>query len=152
MGISAKEMSKRLNQVANQVYLKNLVNEGIVENESKLIAIKKDEYEQGDIYSNGKSRTYAWEWYRQEKRLLNPRADGFVDLIYSGSFIGAFEITEKGKGYIFKSNDGKSSLLETKYNNSKSNIFDLNQDVFNDFINKYVKKDFVKEIKTQLGQ
>ena len=152
MGISAKEMSKRLNQVANQVYLKNLVNEGIVENESKLIAIKKDEYEQGDIYSNGKSRTYAWEWYRQEKRLLNPRADGFVDLIYSGSFIGAFEITEKGKGYIFKSNDGKSSLLETKYNNSKSNIFDLNQDVFNDFINKYVKKDFIKEIKTQLGQ
>ena len=152
MGISAKEMSKRLNQVANEVYLKNLVNEGIVENESKLIAIKKDEYEQGDIYSNGKSRTYAWEWYRQEKRLLNPRADGFVDLIYSGSFIGAFEITEKGKGYIFKSNDGKSSLLETKYNNSKSNIFDLNKDVFNDFINKYVKKDFVKEIKTQLGQ
>ena len=152
MGISAKEMSKRLNQVANEIYLKNLVNEGIVENESKLIAIKKDEYEQGDIYSNGKSRTYALEWYRQEKRLLNPRADGFVDLIYSGSFIGAFELIEKGKGYIFKSNDGKSSLLETKYNNSKSNIFDLNQDLFNDFINKYVKKDFLKAIKTQLGQ
>lgn len=152
MGISAKEMSKRLSQVANEVYLKNLVNEGIVENESKLIAIKKDEYEQGNIYSNGKSRTYAWEWYRKEKELMNPKASGFVDLIYSGSFIGAFELIEKGKGYIFKSNDRKSILLENKYNNSKSNIFDLNQDVFNNFINKYVRKDFVKAIKTQLGQ
>ena len=50
------------------------------------------------------------------------------------------------------SNDSKSLLLANKYNNSKSNIFDLNQDVFNDFMLKYVKKDFTDSIKELLGQ
>jgi len=145
-------MSQRLHRLANEATLKILVNAEIAENEDRLISIKKEEYLDGNIYSNGVSRTYAWDWYRQEKELMNPRASGFVDLIYSGSFIGAFEITEKGKGYFFKSNDSKSSLLASKYNNSKSNIFDLNQDVFNQFIDKYVKKGFIKAIKQELGQ
>ena len=152
MGISAKEMSQRLSRVANESTLKILVNAEIAENEERLISIKKDEYEQGNIYSNGVRRTYAWEAYRQEKQLLNPRADGFVDLIYSGRFIAAFELTTKGKGYTFLSTDSKSNLLKSKYNNSKSDIFDLNQDVFNQFIDKYVKKGFIKAIKTELGQ
>ncbi len=141
-----------MNRLANEQTLKILVNAEIAENEERLIAIKKDEYEQGDIYSNGVRRTYALKPYREEKLLLNPRADGFVDLIYSGSFISAFELTTKGKGYTFMSTDSKSSLLKSKYNNSKSDIFDLNQDVFNQFIDKYVKKGFVKAIKIELGQ
>jgi hypothetical protein len=141
-----------LSRVAKEQTLKILVNAEIAENEERLIAIKKDEYEQGDIYSNGVRRTYAWKAYRQEKQLLNPRADGFVDLIYSGRFIAAFELTTKGKGYTFLSTDSKSNLLKSKYNNSKSDIFDLNQDVFNQFIDKYVKKGFIKAIKTELGQ
>jgi hypothetical protein len=145
-------MSRRLSIVANEKALKTLVNVEITKNEDKLISIKKDEYEQGNIYSNGKSRTYAWEWYRREKELMNPRAGGFVDLIYSGRFINSFELIEKGKGYFFMANDSKSMLLANKYNNSKSNIFDLNQDVFNDFMLKYVKKDFTDSIKELLGQ
>ena len=145
-------MSQRLSRVANESTLKILVNAEIAENEERLISIKKDEYEQGNIYSNGVRRTYAWEAYRPEKQLLNPRADGFVDLIYSGRFIAAFELTTKGKGYTFLSTDSKSNLLKSKYNNSKSDIFDLNQDVFNQFIDKYVKKGFIKAIKTELGQ
>jgi hypothetical protein len=152
MGISAKEMSKRLHRLANEKTLKILVEAEIAENEEKLIAIKKDEYEQGDIYSRGVRRTYAWKAYREEKLFMNPRADGFVDLIYKGSFIGGFEITTKGKGYTFLSTDSKSNLLKSKYNNSKSDIFDLNQDVFNQFIDKYVKKGFIKALKEQLGQ
>lgn len=136
----------------NLQHLKNLVKIEIVQNENNLIAIKKDEYRDGNIYSNGERRSYAWEEYEDEKRLMNPRAGGAVDLIYTGSFINAFEITEKGEGYIFKSNDGKSDLLSEKYNNSKSSIFDLNQNVFDKFLNEYVKKDFVKEIKKELGQ
>lgn len=145
-------MSQRLKKVTNEVTLKNLVNVEIIENEDVLIAIKRNEYEQGDIYSNGVRRTYAWDWYKKEKQLLNPRADGFVDLIYSGKFINAFELTEVGKNYLFTSTDSKKSLLENRYNNSKSNIFDLNQKVFDTFIDKYVKKGFIKAIKKELGQ
>jgi hypothetical protein len=141
-----------LHRLANEQTLKILVNAEIAENEEKLIAIKKDEYEQGDIYSRGVRRTYAWKAYREEKLLMNPRADGFVDLIYGGGFIGGFEITTKGKGYTFFSTDSKSRLLKEKYNNSKSDIFDLDQNVFNEFINKYVKQGFVKVLKQQLGQ
>jgi hypothetical protein len=141
-----------LSRLANEKTLKILVNAEIAENEEKLIAIKKDEYEQGDIYSRGVRRTYAWKAYREEKLLMNPRADGFVDLIYGGGFIGAFEITTKGKGYTFLSTDSKARLLKEKYNNSKSDIFDLDQNVFNDFINKYVKQGFIKALKEQLGQ
>lgn len=146
-------MSRRLSRIANESVLKILVNAEIAENEERLISIKKEEYLDGDIYSRGTiRRTYALKPYREEKLLLNPRADGFVDLIYSGSFIGAFEVTTKGKGYTFLSTDSKSNLLKSKYNNSKSDIFDLNQDVFNDFMNKYVKKGFVMALKEQLGQ
>jgi hypothetical protein len=145
-------MSQRLSRLANEKTLKILVNAEIAENEEKLIAIKKDEYEQGDIYSRGVRRTYAWKAYREEKLLMNPRADGFVDLIYGGGFIGGFEITTKGKGYTFLSTDSKARLLKEKYNNSKSDIFDLDQNVFNDFINKYVKQGFIKALKEQLGQ
>ena len=145
-------MSQRLHRLANEQTLKILVNAEIAENEERLISIKKEEYLEGDIYSRGVRRTYALKPYREEKLLLNPRADGFVDLIYSGSFIAAFEITTKGKGYTFLSTDSKSNLLKLKYNNSKSDIFDLNQDVFNEFINKYVKQGFIKALKEQLGQ
>ena len=155
MGISAKEMSKRLQPLLDQQHLKNLVNIEIINNEDTLIAIKKNEYQQGNIYSSEVRRTYAggvWDFYRQEKMEKNPRAGGFVDLIYSGAFIGAFELIEKGKGLFFKSNDWKYDLLEKKYNNSASNIFNLNKDVYNAFINKYVVNDFIKVLKKQLGQ
>ena len=146
-------MSKRLHRLANEATLKVLVNAEIAENEERLISIKKDEYLEGDIYSRGNiRRTYAWKAYREEKLLQNPRADGFVDLIYKGGFIGAFEVTTKGKGYTFMSTDSKAQLLKERYNNSKSDIFDLDQDVFNDFINKYVKQGFIKALKEQLGQ
>lgn len=141
-----------MSRLANEKTLKILVEAEIAENEEILIAIKKDEYEQGDIYSKGVRRTYAWKSYREEKLFQNPRADGFVDLIYKGGFIGAFEVTTKGKGYTFMSTDSKAQLLKERYNNSKSDIFDLDQDVFNDFINKYVKQGFIKALKEQLGQ
>lgn len=141
-----------MSRLANEKTLKILVEAEIAENEEILIVIKKDEYEQGDIYSKGVRRTYAWKAYREEKLFLNPRADGFVDLIYGGDFIRGFELTRKGNGYTFFSTDSKAQLLKERYNNSKSDIFDLNQDVFNEFINKYVKQGFVKAIKQELGQ
>ena len=39
-----------------------------------------------------------------------------------------------------------------QYNKGDRDIFNLSQKAFNDFLIKYVKDDFVKALKKQLGQ
>lgn len=149
MALSPKQFHQRLQPLLNPVHLKNLVNVEIIENEDKLIAIKRDEYEQGDIYSNGSTRSYKWKSYSDEKRILNPRAGGKVDLILTGDFIKSFQITEKGKGYIFKATDRKTSLITNRYGKG---IFDLRDENFIAFHIRYVYPGFLKAINTELGQ
>lgn len=149
--------------MANELYLKNLVNEGIIENESKLIAIKRAEYEKGNIYSNGKAaysegssyeanQKAGYDTYAPFKYNKNPLAGGAVDLILEGDFINSFLLKEKGKGYIFDATDRKKIKLMNQYNKGNRDIFNLSQKAFNDFLIKYVKDDFVKALKKQLGQ
>lgn len=143
----------------NQQHLKNLVNIEIINDEEKLIAIKKEQYIVGDIFSNGKKAKYSKksrvveggnELYRDFKNKLNPKAGlGNVDLILGGSFINSFFLEEKGEGYIFSATDSKTDDLLGRYGEE---IFNLNQKAFNDFLIKYVKDDFVKVLKKQLGQ
>ena len=40
----------------------------------------------------------------------------------------------------------------SQYNKKGRNIFNLHQDKFDFFLNKYVKNDFIKAIKKELGQ
>ena len=147
----------------NQQHLKNLVNIEIINNEEKLVAIKRNEYEQGNIFSNGsaaysKSSSYeanekaGYDTYAPFKYDKNPLAGGAVDLILSGSFINSFLLKEKGKGYIFDATDSKADKLMRQYNKGNRDIFNFSQKAFNDFLIKYVKKPFTSEIKKQLGQ
>ena len=163
MGISAKEMSKRLQPLLNQQHLKNLVNIEIINNEEKLVDVKRNEYKQGNIFSNGRtaySLTSSYEanekagydTYAPFKYDKNPLAGGAVDLILEGDFINSFLLKEKGKGYIFDATDWKKNKLMIKYNKGNRDIFNLSQKAFNDFLIKYVKKPFTSEIKKQLGQ
>ena len=125
MAISAKEMSRRLKPLLNQQHLKNLVNIEIINDEDKLVAIKKQQYIIGDIFSNGKKAKYSkksrvveggGELYRDFKNKLNPKAGlGNVDLILGGSFINSFFIEEKGEGYIFAATDSKVDDLIDRY-------------------------------------
>lgn len=159
MAISAAEMSRRLKPLLNQQHLKNLVNIEIINDEDKLVDIKKQQYIVGDIFSNGKKAKYSKksrvveggnELYRDFKNKLNPKAGlGNVDLILGGSFINSFFLEEKGEGYIFSATDSKADNLLGRYGEE---IFNLNQKAFNDFLIKYVKDDFVKVLKKQLGQ
>ena len=159
MGISAKEMSKRLQPLLNLQHLKNLVNIEIINDEDKLVDIKKQEYLVGNIFSNGKKAKYSKksrvveggsELYRDFKNKLNPLPGlGNVDLILGGSFINSFFLEEKGKGYIFGATDSKANDLLGRYG---EDIFNLNQKAFNDFLIKYVKDDFTNVLKKQLGQ
>ena len=163
MGISAAEMSRRLKPLLNQQHLKNLVNIEIINDEEKLVAIKRTEYEQGNIYSNGsaaysKSSSYeanekaGYDTYAPFKYDKNPLAGGAVDLILSGSFINSFLLEEKGEGYIFDATDSKKIKLMNQYNKRGRDIFNLSQKAFDYFLIKYVKDDFTKVLKKQLGQ
>lgn len=163
MGISAKEMSKRLQPLLDQQHLKNLVNIEIINDEEKLVAIKKNEYQQGNIYSNGgtgysPTSSYAvnelagYDTYAPFKYNKNPLAGGAVDLILDGDFINSFLLIEKNKKYLFDATDWKKYKLMGQYNKKGRNIFNLSQETFNDFINKYVVNDFINVLKKQLGQ
>ena len=147
----------------NQQHLKNLVNVEIINDEDKLVDVKRAEYKQGNIYSNGSaaySQTSSYEanekrnfaTYAPFKSFWNPLANGKVDLIYEGNFINSFLLKEKGKGYIFDATDWKKIKLMNKYNKGNRDIFNLSQKAFNEFINKYVFSDFRKILKKQLGQ
>ena len=143
----------------NQQHLKNLVNIEIINDEEKLVNIKKQQYIVGDIFSNGKKAKYSKksklvkdgnELYRDFKNKLNPKAGlGNVDLILGGSFINSFFLEEKGEGYIFAATDSKADDLLDRYG---EDIFNLSQKAFNNFLIKYVKDDFTKVLKKQLGQ
>jgi hypothetical protein len=148
-----------LKPLLNKYHLKDLVNEEIINNEEKLVDVKKQQYLVGDIFSNGRKAKYSkksrvaegsTELYRDFKNRLNPKAGlGNVDLILSGSFINSFFLEEKGNGYIFKATDSKADDLLERYG---EDIFDLNNKAFNDFMIKYVKKPFTLALKKQLGQ
>ncbi len=143
----------------NQQHLKNLVNIEIINDEDKLVAIKKQQYIVGDIFSNGKKAKYSKksrvveggsELYRYFKNKLNPKAGlGNVDLILGGSFINSFFIEEKGKGYIFAATDSKANDLIGRYGEE---IFNLKQKSFDEFLNKYITSNFRSVLKKQLGQ
>lgn len=143
----------------NQQHLKNLVNVEIINDEDKLVDVKRQQYIVGDIFSNGRKSKYSKksklveggnELYMDFKHKLNPKAGlGNVDLILNGSFINSFLLKEKGEGYIFGASDSKADELKNRYGEE---IFNLNQKAFNEFINKYVFSDFRKILKKQLGQ
>ena len=143
----------------NQQHLKNLVNIEIINDEDKLVDIKKQEYLVGNIFSNGKKAKYSKtsrvveggdELYMDFKHKLNSKAGlGNVDLILSGSFINSFLLEETDKGYIFVSDNSKVDGLVSRYG---KDIFNLDKNVFQLFLKKYVLSDFRKVLKKQLGQ
>ena len=150
MGISAKEMSKRLNQVANQSKLLQLEEVEIKKNETVLLKYKKFDFLIGDIWGNGNRFSYASPEYQEYKYGKNPLAKGDVDLINEGDFINSFFLQSPLQNKeLFGATDSKSLKLIAKYGDE---ILSINNDRFKFFLTKYVKKDFIKAIKTQLGQ
>jgi hypothetical protein len=152
-----------LHRLANEQHLKNLVNIEIINNEEELVAIKRNEYEQGNIYSNGEAsysttssyevnESAGYDTHAPFKYNKNPLAGGAVDLILEGDFINSFLLIEKNKKYLFDATDWKKYRLMGQYNKGNKNIFNLHQDKFDFFINKYVKQGFIKSLKKELGQ
>ena len=150
MGISAKEMSKRLQPLLNIKTLEKLVEIEVRKNEKDLVQYKKGDLLDGDIYGDGTKLNYAWQEYEAEKVKLNPQANGNVDLILTGAFINSFYLLDSKNGkYLFDATNSKKDELVGRYGEE---IFSMNEKKFQRFLDSYVKDDFVKVLKKQLGQ
>lgn len=93
----------------------------------RLKEIKKDEWEQGIRPDKSRIGRYRNEHYKDFKQLLNPRADGFVDLILTGQTASTLFIhkASQPREFLFGMNDRYN--LIGRYG---LDILGLNQETF----------------------
>lgn len=127
-----------------------MVNEELIKEEKTLKLLKRQDFEEGDIYGNGKTYTYLSPKYENFKRTINPLAGGKVDLILTGAFVDSMYLLKPKQGrYLFGATDSKRSKLVEAYS---INIMGLNQNVFDKFQKEIIAPRFVRKIKNLLNR
>jgi hypothetical protein len=122
----------------------------IRKNEKDLLQYKKGDFLVGDIYGDGSRVPYKDNEYAEYKFFKNPLAGGETDLINEGNFINSFFLqTPLQNKYLFGASDSKAIDLLEKYGDE---ILSINKDKFKRFLENYVKDDYIKVLKKQLGQ
>lgn len=127
--ISAAEMLRRLQPIAQKSWLENQVKEIVLSDNLALKKVKINEFEFG-LRPNGKRiGEYANDNYAHKKNMQNSLAGyGNVDLIQTGAFVNSMFVFKNTKGFLFDaSNDKKGKLIE-QYG---LDIMGLNQKTFN---------------------
>jgi hypothetical protein len=143
--ISPAEYKRRLQTVRKKAVLEDLAFRLIMENDDQIIALKKEDYLEGNIYGTGVFVSYQSKSYEYLKQSMNPRAGGNVDLIFDGDFIRNFYIIHISQNkYRFYSSDWKTTLLEEHYGKE---IFGIDQNVFNQFQKQSLERPFTALIK-----
>jgi len=126
--------------------LRELVNEEVIKEETNLKQLKRQDFEEGDIYGNGKTYTYRSQNYSNFKRNINPLAGGKVDLILTGAFVDSMYLLKPKTGrYLFGATDNKRSKLVEAYS---INIMGLNQNVFEKFQKDIIYPRFMRKLKS----
>lgn len=88
----------------------------IIVADKKIIARKRDEFKAGFNPDGSRIGIYQSESYRIFKMEKNPFADGYVDLILTGSLKEGLKVEHIGDGkYILLSTDSKWEELQEKY-------------------------------------
>lgn len=106
---------------------------------------KIDELEQGLKPNGNIIGKYRNLEYGIMKYNINPKAQGNVDLILTGSFSSKmFVVPTSRSKFTFLSNDDKSDSLQKKYG---SEIMGLNQDTFDELLKREALPLFIQEIK-----
>lgn len=146
MPISAKQMQLRLQKVADYSFLKQKVNEIVKSDNDVLKAEKIDEWEQGLRPDGTKIGVYKDAEYAIFKDHINPRADGYVDLLLSRQTAKSLFVVPFGDGYLFKINDRHN--LVRKYG---LDILGLNQKYFNKRQKDIYRLVLIKEIQKTLN-
>jgi hypothetical protein len=140
---SAKELQRRLNKASKLSLLQKEV-EKIVLTDTKIRELKRDEFERGrNPDGSAISPAYRSASYKAFKQSTNPKAQGRVDLIFTGAFVN--QLFQKSLGsskFLFDSQNEKTSMLRGKYG---KRIFGLNKETFlelqqTDYRDKLVRK------------
>lgn len=126
MAISAKQYQQRLQPILNQSTMQNLVKEIILSDQERLKEQKIDEFEQGLRPDGSRIGRYRDEDYRQIKIAQNPKAEGYVDLLYTYRTARSLFVRPYGKGFLFNWNDEHN--LVGRYG---LDILGINQEWFN---------------------
>lgn len=148
MGISAKQMLTRLQQVKNQTWIKTQVQEIVTKDQQELKKEKINEFKRGELPNKDIIGVYRNPFYAKRKFSMNPLAGGTVDLILTGSFTNKLFLEKTERGFLFNSTDNKTELLQQKYG---TEIMGLNQQWFNERQQKVYKDLLIKEIKKILN-
>lgn len=158
---SAAEMLRRLSSLNNINVLEDMVYAEILENESELVDIKKEEYREGNIYSDGSapysntSKYYVSgkEKYYKFKNKLNPKPGlGTVDLLLTGAYIESFGVKRKFNKYNFNATNWKTEKLKDQYNTNGKDILGLKQQKFNQFQKEIIKPRFVRKLQSIINK
>jgi hypothetical protein len=145
MGISPAEYHRRLQKVRKITTLRELVAEEVIKEEANLLELKKQDFEEGDIYGNGRTYTYQSQEYSDFKKTVNPLAKGKVDLILTGAFVNSMYLLKPKQGrYLFGAKDKKRNKLVEDYS---INIMGLNQNVFEKFQRDIILPRFIRKLK-----
>ena len=149
--ISAREMSQRLKTVLSNNWVKNQVQEIVINDQQELKSRKKNEFEFGLLPNNKKIGQYSNTNYAYKKYSMNSLAGfGQVDLIYSGSFVNSLFVMPTQKGFIFDTNqEDKQGKLIASYG---GDIMGLNQNYFNERQKEVYSKLLIKEISRVLNR
>jgi hypothetical protein len=146
---SAAEFLRRLQSVNKITVLRDMVYDEIKANEDILRDIKEEEYEEGNIRSNGTLSTYASKNYAKQKKFDNPRANGFVDLMDTHDFIDSFKLNKpKQNRYTWGATDSKRNDLVKKY----GDIMSLDQESFDKFQIEVIAPLFRKKLKAIINR
>jgi hypothetical protein len=118
--------------------------------DTEIRSLKKDEFESG-LNPDGSaiSPAYRSQSYKAFKKGRNPKAQGRVDLIFTGAFVN--QLFQKSLGnsrFLFDSQDEKTSMLRGKYG---KRIFGLNKDTFLELQKTDYRDKLVRRIKQITG-
>ena len=135
----------------NQSKLNQLEETEIKKNERVLLQYKKFDFLNADISGDGVTKLdYKNQEYQEYKFYKNPMAKGHVDLIDTGNFINSFFLQSPlNNKTLFGASDSKALDLIEKYGDE---ILGINNNRFKLFLTKYIKENFIKAIKKELGQ
>lgn len=90
---------------------------------------------------------YKSEKYEQLKRILNPAANGLVDLKFNGGFHRSFFLTTTKFPVYFYASDYKTSSLRKKYG---INIFGVDTADLEDLVQNYYKEQIQDYFRTEV--
>lgn len=120
-------MLSGLRRSANQLNLKDLLDECIRESEGDLFELIRSQLNQGKS-ATGDLPELKSAKYRRKKLTMNPDADGRVDLNLTGAFQAKFKLRFSTYSFIVRSSDKKAPKLMRKFGSDTMGLSPENMD------------------------